>query len=141
MGKRVVNEEEFFTQIQRLRSAIPQFVKDAHDLKKRTGQGPGDCGLLLILDEMEQIVENSKGWMGKRFVSEAEFLPLIQRLRSTLPRARKDAEAALQATGRAGGPTAVEDAQQEAARIIENAQREAQRIIQDAENRSQHRSG
>ncbi len=49
--------------------------------------------VLRTLDEIEQLVENGKlGFMGKRVVNEEEFFILIQRLRSELPRAMKDAE-------------------------------------------------
>lgn len=48
--------------------------------------------VLRIIDEIEQLVENGKGWMGKRVVSEEEFFTQIQRLRAAMPRSLKDAE-------------------------------------------------
>jgi hypothetical protein len=48
--------------------------------------------ILRTIDKIEQLVENGKGWMGKRLVDEEEFFTLIQQLRSGLPRAMKDAE-------------------------------------------------
>lgn len=59
--------------------------------------------VLRIIDEIEQLVENGKGWMGKRVVNEEEFFTQIQRLRSTLPQALKDAEDIV----KAGMPSAV----------------------------------
>jgi hypothetical protein len=56
--------------------------------------------VLRIIDEIEQLVENGKGWMGKRMVNEEEFFTQIQRLRAAIPQAVKDAEDA-QSLGRA----------------------------------------
>jgi predicted Zn-dependent peptidase len=65
--------------------------------------GENTMNVLRTIDEIEQLVENGKGWMGKRVVSEEEFFTLIQRLRSALPRELKDAEDLL----RAGLPPSV----------------------------------
>ena len=46
---------------------------------------------LRLIDEIEQLVENGKGWMGKRVVNEEEFFTLIQKLRAALPQAMKNA--------------------------------------------------
>ncbi len=40
-----------------------------------------DPNIIRIIDEIERLVENGKGWMGKRVVSEEEFFTQIQRLR------------------------------------------------------------
>lgn len=48
---------------------------------------------LRLIDEIEQLVENGKGWMGKRVVNEEEFFTLIQKLRTALPQAMKNAGA------------------------------------------------
>jgi hypothetical protein len=37
----MVNEEEFFTQIQRLRAALPQSLKDAEDAQRPGASSPG----------------------------------------------------------------------------------------------------
>lgn len=46
---------------------------------------------LRLIDEIEQLVEKGKGWMGKRFVNEEEFFTLIQRLKIALPQFLKSA--------------------------------------------------
>lgn len=49
--------------------------------------------ILRIIDEIEGLVENSKGgFMGKRWVNEEEFFTKIQQLRAALPAAMRDAE-------------------------------------------------
>ena len=47
---------------------------------------------LRLIDQIEQLVENGKGWMGQRFVNEEEFFVLIQQLRTALPQAMKNVE-------------------------------------------------
>ncbi|RYG73162.1 hypothetical protein EON80_03515 [bacterium] len=59
--------------------------------------------ILRIIDELEQLVEKSSGFMGKRMVNEEEFFTQIQRLRATIPQSLKDAEDLL----RSGMPTSV----------------------------------
>lgn len=120
MGSRAVNEEEFYTKIQHLRASLPQHANDA--------------SLLPIIDEIERIVENGKGLLGKRFVNEEDFFTQIQRLRSALPRAMKESESQLRAAPGANEAAVVENAQEEADRIIANARREAERILEDARN-------
>ena len=48
--------------------------------------------ILRIIDELEQLVEESKNILGKRMVPEEEFFHKVQQLRSALPQALKDAE-------------------------------------------------
>ena len=48
--------------------------------------------ILRIIDELEQLVEESKGILGKRMVEEEAFFAKVQQLRSALPQALKDAE-------------------------------------------------
>lgn len=48
--------------------------------------------ILRIIDEIEQLVEASKGVLGKRLVPEEEFFLKIQQLRLALPQALQDAE-------------------------------------------------
>ena len=48
--------------------------------------------ILRIIDEIEQLVEQSKGILGKRMVEEEAFFTKVQQLRMTLPQAMKDAE-------------------------------------------------
>ena len=43
----------------------------------------------LLIDEIEQLVENSKGVLGKRLVEEEAFFAKVQQLRSALPPAMK----------------------------------------------------
>ena len=45
-----------------------------------------------IIDEIEQLVEASKGVLGKRMVSEEEFFRKMQQMRTALPKALKEAE-------------------------------------------------
>ena len=40
--------------------------------------------LLRMLDELEQLVENGKGLMGKRMVNEEEFFTQMQRIRDVV---------------------------------------------------------
>lgn len=48
--------------------------------------------ILRLIDELEQLVEESKGILGKRMVAEEEFFTKMQQLRSALPQSLKDAE-------------------------------------------------
>ena len=48
--------------------------------------------ILRIIDEIEQLVENSKNILGKRMVEEEAFFAKVQQLRSALPKALKEAE-------------------------------------------------
>ncbi len=48
--------------------------------------------VLRIINELEQLVEESKGILGKRLVPEEEFFAKVQQLRSALPKTLKDAE-------------------------------------------------
>ncbi len=48
--------------------------------------------ILRIIDEIEQLVEESKNILGKRMVPEEDFFAKVQQLRSALPQALKDAE-------------------------------------------------
>ena len=48
--------------------------------------------ILRIIDEIEQLVEEGKGILGKRLIEEEAFFTKIQQLRSALPQAMKDAE-------------------------------------------------
>ncbi len=47
--------------------------------------------VLRLVDEIEQLVEESKGFMGKRLVSEEAFFTKMQQLRAALPQAMQDA--------------------------------------------------
>ena len=46
---------------------------------------------LRLIDEIEQMVENGKGWMGQRLINEEAFFVKIQQLRIALPAAMKNA--------------------------------------------------
>ena len=47
--------------------------------------------ILRIIDEIQQLVEESKNILGKRMVEEEAFFAKIQQLRSALPQALQDA--------------------------------------------------
>ena len=76
--------------------------------------------LLRIIDELEQLVENAPGLMGKKLVNELDFFQRIQRLRTAIPQAVKDSE----------------DTNRRADQIIKAAQAEADRLIAEAKSRS-----
>ena len=48
--------------------------------------------ILRLMDELEHLVEASKGFMGKRMVEEEAFFHKVQQLRTALPQALKDAQ-------------------------------------------------
>ena len=58
--------------------------------------------VLRLIDEIEQLVEEGKGFMGKRLIEEEAFFTKVQALRSALPQAMKDA-----ATSSSAGEVAV----------------------------------
>ena len=60
--------------------------------------------ILRIIDELEQLVEESKGILGKRLVPEEQFSAKVQQLRSALPQALQAAEQSELAT-KLGAPT------------------------------------
>ncbi len=88
--------------------------------------------VLRIIDELEQLVENSKGgFMGKRVINEEEFFTKIQQLRSALPKSMKEAEDLMRKA-----EAVVKSAQTEADRLIDTAEREAERIVTEARTRT-----
>ena len=68
--------------------------------------------ILRIIDEIEQLVEEGKGILGKRLVEEEAFFSKIQQLRMALPQAMKDAEDAGAARHLGGGGNASASLQQ-----------------------------
>lgn len=88
--------------------------------------------VLRIIDELEQLVENSKGgFMGKRVINEEEFFTKIQQLRSALPKSMKEAEDLMRKA-----EAVVKSAQTEADRLIDTAEREAERVVTEARTRT-----
>ena len=73
MGKRLVNEEEFFTKIQQLRSALPKSMKEAEDNARAASQLAGSASL-------QEVLVSAEG------LSNADKLALIARLSGDLAR-------------------------------------------------------
>ena len=58
--------------------------------------------VLRLIDEIEQLVEEGKGFMGKRMIEEEAFFTKVQALRAALPQAMRNA-----ATSSSAGEIAV----------------------------------
>lgn len=87
--------------------------------------------ILRIIDELEQLVEEGKGILGKRLVPEEDFFSKVQQLRSALPKSMKEAEDLMNKA-----EAVVKSAQTEADRLINTAERDAEKLVTDARNRS-----
>ena len=88
--------------------------------------------ILRIIDEIEQLVEESKNILGKRMVPEEDFFAKVQQLRSALPKSMKEAEDLMRRA-----ETVVRSAQSEADRLIDTAERDAEKLVTDARTRSE----
>lgn len=146
MGKRVVNEEEFFTQIQRLRSALPKSMKDAEDLMKKaeavvkSAQGEADRLIDNAEREAERIVTDART-RSERALAEAkahsertvgEAKAQAERLGTE---SKAQAERAV-AEARAHAERVTTDADNFAARTVEDANAKAQKAIDEANERA-----
>ena len=80
--------------------------------------------MLRLIDELEQIVEEGKGFFGKKLINEEEFFTKIARLKSVLPEDIRNAEKLARDTDRV-----VKSAQSEAQRLVADAQQEAERML------------
>ena len=92
--------------------------------------------VLRIIDELEQLVEEGKGILGKRLVPEEDFFSKVQQLRSALPKSMKEAEDLMKKA-----EAVVRSAQAEADRLIDTAERDAEKLVADARNRSERAIG
>lgn len=135
MGKRVVNEEEFFTQIQRLRSALPKSMKDAEDLMKKaeavvkSAQGEADRLMDGAEREAERVVSDART-RAERSVTEAKTMA-----DRTVSEAKTHAERLTEET-RARADRTIEDANAKAQKTIDEANERAHRIEEDARKRA-----
>lgn len=126
MGKRVINEEEFFTQIQRLRSALPKSMKDAEDLMKKaeavvkSAQGEADRLIDNAEREAERLVTDART-RAERSVSEAKALA-----------ERTVAEA------KAHSERLTEDTRNRAERTIDDANLLSQKTVEEGNQRAAH---
>jgi cell division septum initiation protein DivIVA len=100
-------------------------------IKGTPERGGIHINVLRIIDEIEQLVENGKNFLGKRVIPEEEFFTKIQQLRSALPKSMKEAEDLMRKA-----EAIVKSAQTEADRLIDTAEREAEKAINDARSRA-----
>ncbi|RYG73158.1 hypothetical protein EON80_03490 [bacterium] len=124
MGKRVVNEEEFFTQIQRLRSALPKSMKDAEDLMKKA-----EAVVKSAQGEADRLIDGAE--------REAERVITDARTRSerTVNEAKAHADRLTEET-KARTDRSIEDATNKAQKTIEEANERAHRIEEEARKRA-----
>ncbi len=80
MGKKLVNEKEFFTQIQRLRMALPQSLKDAEDAARTAPREIGQSETVPreSSKSVRDFIEDS------RFLSNKEQLQILAALSARL---------------------------------------------------------
>lgn len=85
--------------------------------------------LFKALDEMEDLVENSKSvWIGKKMVDEDRFFTTSNKLRASLPRDIKQMDLWLKEAARVR-----QDAEAEAKRIVERAQEYVKELVSEHE--------
>jgi cell division septum initiation protein DivIVA len=126
LGKRLINEEEFFTKIQQLRSALPKSMKEAEDLMRKA-----------------EAVVNSAQTEAERLVTtaEAEAEKIVSDARTRSERAiaeSKNHADRLLSDAQSRSERMVGDAQTKADRTIDDANNQAQKTIDDANSRAEH---
>jgi cell division septum initiation protein DivIVA len=106
LGKVVINEEEFYIQVTKLKKALPKSLDEAQKITR----------------EAERILSGAKN-EANRLMSDAqsESKRLIDDARSEAERARGDA--------RSHADRIVEDARREAERIVADAQQHAEQLV------------
>ena len=124
MGKRVINEEEFFTQIQRLRSALPKSMKDAEDLMKKA-----EAVVKSAQGEADRLIDNAER-EAERVVTDART-----RAERSVAEAKSHAERAV-SEAKSHAERTLEDAKTRSERTIDEANVKAQKTIDEANDRA-----
>lgn len=126
LGKRLINEEEFFTKIQQLRSALPKSMKEAEDLMRKA-----EAVVNSAQTEAERLVTTAEG--------EAEKIVSDARTRSerAIAESKNHADRLL-SDAQSRSERMVGDAQTKADRTIDDANAQAQKSIDEANSRAEH---
>ncbi|HBG22390.1 MAG TPA: ATPase, partial [Peptococcaceae bacterium] len=87
-----------------------------------------DLNIFNVLDEMEDMVQNSKRVMGKVLINEEALLEYLDKLRTLLPEEIHQAKWLSKERERL-----IQEAHDESERILTNVQEEARRRVDDSE--------
>lgn len=87
-----------------------------------------DMKVLNVLDDLEDLIQNSKKVLGKVLIGEEVLLDYIDRIRTLLPEEVHQAKWLSKERERL-----IQEAQQEAERILSNAREEVKRITDESE--------
>lgn len=126
LGKRLVPEEDFFSKVQQLRSALPKSMKEAEDLMKkaeavvRSAQAEADRLIDTAERDAEKLVTEARN-RSERAIGDAK---------NQVDRMSTDTQNKADRT--------IEAANASAARTVESAEAQAKRTIDEANDRAAH---